>query len=155
MPRMLPAGLFPCLAATLCLAILSACATKPPATGGRYMVSTPQTAFYKYGPAQTFGPDFTLPKDTKVTMLQNSWGFARIMTDDGTAGYVSSDDLKPAPAEPPAAPTGSSRGVRTPTSGKPRHSNVPPTAGSPLFEAGDLPMPDNTAPPKPAPGFRF
>jgi len=151
---MLPAGLLPCFVATACLTMFPACATKSP-IGGRYVVSTHQTSFYKYGPAQTLGPDFSLPKGARVTMLQNSWGFARVMTDDGTAGYVSSDDLEPAPPEQPP-PAATSSHARPPSSSKPKHSNVSPTPGSPLFEAGDLPpLPSNAEPPKPAPGFRF
>jgi hypothetical protein len=154
MPRTTPAHFLSCLAILLCL---SACETNSHTSGGFYEVSAPQTGFYKYGPAQTFGPDFSLPRGAKVTMLQNAWGFARVMTDDGTAGYVASDDLKPALLPPTDLPTrtGSSGGIRIPPSGKPKRSNVLPTLGSPLFEAGDLPLPDNSQPPKPAPGFRF
>src|SRR5438105_959551 len=88
------------------LALLSACATKPVKPGTRYIVTAPKTAFYKYGPAQSFGPDTTLAQGTIVTMLESTWGFCHVMTETGLGGYVSSDDLKPAPPAPATpAPT--------------------------------------------------
>ena len=78
----------------LTAALLSACATKQVKAGTRYIVTAPKTAFYKYGPAQSFGPDTTLPHGTIVTMLESTWGFCHVMTDTGLGGYVSSDDLK-------------------------------------------------------------
>lgn len=151
-----PNVLLSCLAGLICLAGPSGCVSKPSTTGARFVVATSQTGFYKYGPAQTFGPDFTLPKDTKVTMLQNSWGYARVMTDDGTTGYVASEDLDPAPPEPPKPP-GSSSGVPIPssTAQKTKRSNVRSVPGVPLFDVSDLPFPDASEAPKPAPGFRF
>jgi uncharacterized protein YgiM (DUF1202 family) len=156
MPRTPLAIYLPCLAALICFAALSACAAKSSGSGGLYVVYARETGFYKYGPAQTFGADFTLPEGTRVTMLQNSWGFAHVMTADGTSGYVSSDDLRPAPLERTASTGSSSAGRNSSTAfNKLKHSYVRPTPGSPLFEAGELPLPENSEPPKPAPGFRF
>jgi len=146
---------FRCLAIFLSLTLCVGCATAPIPTGARAVVATFQAPFYKYGPAQTFGPDFLLSQGVTVTVLKRDWAYSRVMTDDGTAGYMSSDDLKPAPPPTPV-PKGSSSGVRIPTSGKPKASNVTPTRGSPLFEGGDLaPLPESGESPKPAPGFRF
>ena len=36
-------------------------------------------------------------------MLDHGYGYSHVMTDDGTDGYVSNDDIKPAPPEPAAA----------------------------------------------------
>ena len=155
MPGTPPALSFKCLAIALCLTLGVGCATAPIPTGARAVVSAFQAPFYKYGPAQTFGPDFLLSQGVTVTVLKRDWAYSRVMTDDGTAGYMSSDDLKPAPPPTPV-PKGSSSGVRIPTSGKPKPSNVTPTRGSPLFEGGDLaPLPEPGQDPKPAPGFRF
>ena len=74
------------------LTLLSACATKPVTAGSRYVITAPKTAFYKYGPAQSLGPDTTLLQGTIVTMLESTWGFCHVMTDSGLGGYVSSDD---------------------------------------------------------------
>ncbi len=153
--RMLRAPFLRCLVPLICLAALAGCETATGVSGGRAMVAVPTTAFYKYGPAQTFGPDFLLKQDTKVTVLKRDWAFTRVMTDDGTAGYIASEDLKAAPPEPPP-PTGSSSGVRTSSSGKPKRSNVSSTPGSPLFDMSDLPaLPPDDELPKPAPDFRF
>jgi len=154
MPRIPPALLLKCLVVPTCIAALAGCAATPVASGTRAVIAVPKAAFYKYGPAQTFGPDFLLSQDVKVTVLKRDWAFTRVMTDDGTAGYIASEDLKPAPPEPPP-PTGSSSGVRT-QSGKPKRSNVQSVPDSLLFDMSDLPaLPADTNTPKPAPNFRF
>ncbi len=147
----------------MCLAAFSACETNTVPSGSHYLVSAAKTAFYKFGPAQSFGPDFELNEGAKVTMLEHSFGFSRVMTEDGTAGFVATDDLKPAPPGPyttsPNTKTNYTVQLNRPRFEPPKstekHSNVPPTHGSPLFDAGDNPLPQNTEPPKPAPGFRY
>jgi hypothetical protein len=156
MARTLPAHLLKCLLIPMCLAALSGCSTAPASTGTRAMVAVPQTAFYKYGPAQSFGPDFLLTQNAKVTVLKRDWAFTRVLMEDGTAGYIASEDLKAAPPEPPPQARGSSSGVRTTSSGKPRRSNVQSVPDSPLFDMTDLPaLPAEAEPAKPAPDFRF
>jgi hypothetical protein len=147
------------LPAFLALALLAACATKQVKVGTRYMVTAPKTAFYKYGPAQSFGPDTTLPKGTVVTMLESTWGFCHVMTDTGLSGYVSSDDLKIAPpaaaTPPPKLATNTSRPQFSNV--RPKPSNIRPTPGGPLFDMSDLPMPlpDSSEPAGPKPKFRY
>ncbi len=146
----------PCLVALTCLAAFTACENTIP-SGASYVVAVPKAAFYKYGPAQSFGPDFSLDQDTRVTVLQHDMGFSRVTTADGTSGYVSNDDIKPAP---PATPTpqesATARARLKPVFGtKPKPSNVQPVPGSPLFENGDLPPLPEKSEPKPKPGFRF
>ena len=147
----------------LALALLSACATKPVVSGSRYIISAPTTAFYKYGPAQSFGPDTTLTRGTVVTMLESTWGFCHVMTSTGLSGYVASDDLKPAPASmQPAAtpkPEVAANASRQPQffSGRPKQNTIHPTPGGPLFDMSDvpLPLPDNTPESGPKPKFRY
>ena len=140
-----------------CALGLGGCATK--VTGpqsGYFLVSSPLAEFYKYGPAQSFGPDFTLKKGDKVLMLEKSWGFCRVMTDGGISGFISSDDIVPAPPEPAAvkkAPTGGSGGGRT-FFGRPKRSNVEPVPSDPLFNVNDVPLPLPDEPTKPKPKFR-
>ena len=145
----------------LMAALLSACATKQVKAGTRYVITAPKTAFYKYGPAQSFGPDTTLPQGTIVTMLESTWGFCHVMTDTGLGGYVSSDDLKLAPPAPPttAKPTlaGNSRQPQF-FSGRPKQNTIRPTPGGLLFDVNDTPMPlpdNNTPAPGPKPKFRY
>ena len=141
------------------LALLSACATKQAKAGTRYVITAPKTAFYKYGPAQSFGPDTTLPQGTIVTMLESTWGFCHVMTDTGLGGYVSSDDLKlapPAAATPNPTPADNSRKPQF-FSGRPKQNTIRPTPGGPLFDVNEAPMPlpDNNPPPGPKPKFRY
>ena len=141
------------------LALLSACATKPVTAGSRYVITAPKSAFYKYGPAQSMGPDTTLMQGTIVTMLESTWGFCHVMTESGLGGYVSSDDLKPAPpAATPPKPTlaGNSRAPQF-FSGRPKQNTYRPTPGGPLFDVNDAPMPTGPLdePPAPKPKFRY
>jgi hypothetical protein len=136
-------------------AMFGSCASGPAAPpGSRYIVTAPRAQFYKYGPAQTFGPDFVLVKGQKVTMVQHSFGYSRVTTDDDITGYVSSDEVAPAPPEPkpPSTPT-----PRVSVfSGRPKHSNVRGTPESPLFDVNDVPMPLPSDPPrKDDPKFRY
>ncbi len=85
------------LVTMICLAAFTACQTNDVPSGSHYVVATAKAPFYKFGPAQSFGPDFVLNEGAKVTMLEHSFGFSRLMTEDGTAGFVSTDDMKPAP----------------------------------------------------------
>ena len=156
MPHPRALTLLPLLTA---LALLSACTTKQVKAGTRYVITAPKTAFYKYGPAQSFGPDTTLPQGTIVTMLESTWGFCHVMTDTGLGGYVSSDDLKlapPAAATPAPAPGGNARSPQF-FSGRPKQNTIRPTPGGPLFDVNEMPMPlpDNNPPPAPKPKFRY
>ena len=157
MPQHRALTLLPLLTA---LALFSACATKSVKAGTRYVITAPKTAFYKYGPAQSFGPDTTLTQGTIVTMLESTWGFCHVMTDSGLGGYVSSDDLKLAPPAPAATPKPALAGnPRAPQfySGRPKQNTIRPTPGGPLFDVNEAPMPlpDNNPPPGPKPKFRY
>ena len=165
MPPLRPVALF--LLSAL-LGALGGCATKQVKVGSRYVVSTPKAAFYKYGPAQSFGPDTTLTKGTVVTMLESTWGFCHVMTDSGLSGYISSDDVKPAPAQAVAAaiPAPKPGGGAQPAkpqffSGRPKKNTYTPTPGGLLFDVNDVPLPisplDDPLPvgPKAKPKFRY
>jgi hypothetical protein len=135
------------LAAALAAAsLLAGCKSTPKAQqGGYFLISAQQAEFFKYGPAQSFGPDFMLSKGERVLMLDRSWGFSRVMTDSGVSGFVSSDQLEPAPAPPPEPtkpkPSRRSGGGGGFFFGKPRQSNVEPVPSDPLFNVNDVPLP--------------
>ncbi len=150
------------------LGALGGCATKQVKIGSPYVISAPKSAFYKYGPAQSFGPDTTLTQGTVVTMLESTWGFCHVMTESGLGGYVSSDDLKPAPpqtaaaATPPAkAGSGSKPAKPQFFTGRPKKNTYTPTPGGPLFDVNDVPLPIGplddapTPTPKSKPKFRY
>lgn len=130
------------------LAMLAGCAT----TGGgpgRYVVTSPKAPFYKYGPAQAFGADFALNRGQQLTVVENSFGFAKVTTDDGITGYMPSDDLAPAPPAPApqirAEPRVASRRAGGSGSATKRQPTVLDT-GLTLMEVNDLPLPTNAEP---------
>jgi len=157
--------LLPALVTMILLAAFSACESNNNVpSGSRWVVSVAKAPFYKFGPVQTFGPDFVLAEGAEVTMLEHSSGYSRVMTADGTSGWVSTEDLKPKPASYTTSRSVSTNYTTqlnrpifdTPSSSSvEKHSNVPSTKGSPLFDQGDAPLPQNSSPPKPAPGFRY
>ena len=151
-----------CLLAAV-LSFLPGCTTGGSAGSGRYVVTAPKSPFFKYGPAQAFGADFALNRGQFVTVTENSFGFSKVTTDDGIAGYMPSEDLIPAPPEPapqiratPRTASRRNRGEETFNGAgiKGSPSNIEP--GLPLFDVNDLPLPSNAGslkvePPAPNP----
>jgi hypothetical protein len=128
---------------------------------GRFMVAVNKSPFYKYGPAQAFGADFALNRGQQLTLVQRSFGFSKVMTDDGQSGYMPTEDLVPAPfVPPPATPpvlaarrkSGSSAGSGRLYSGPVRKSAPPQKleGATPLFDVFDVPLPSNPEPANPA-----
>jgi len=145
------------LAAGLACGSVAGCATtKGGGSGSAYQISSPKSEFYKYGPAQAFGPDMSLDRGQRVTMLQRQYGFSHVMLPDGTGGYVPTEDLAPAPPPPPTpkpvllASVGANRRVTRKT------SNVQ-ASGDPLFDINDVPSPPLPKDPEPSskPPFRY
>lgn len=164
--------------ATISLAaMMSGCNSMDAAANtGHYEVRV-DTPMFRYGPAQSFGPDFTLKQGQHVVLMRKEYGYSRIMTDEGQSGYVATEDIIPAKAPSIAA------GKRTPNQypGLPAHwqgRSILPSDGrgsqfsGPVQPAGALfspeelpPLPDsqggdrNPKPefryPKPKPGFRI
>lgn len=153
----------------LALVLASAgCASRSKLAGpasGFYLISAPTAEFFKYGPAQSFGADFILKKGERVTMLSRDWGFCRVLTENGVAGYVATEDIVAAPAPAPVKRIASTRGVPVPI-GLPRGGASSRTSrpsgeflGNPndaLFNVNDvpMPMPDDPPLPKLRPEFR-
>jgi len=61
----------------ICLAAFTACQTNDVPSGSHYLVATAKAPFYKFGPAQSFGPDFVLNEGARVTMLAFRMGALR------------------------------------------------------------------------------
>jgi len=130
---------------------LAGCATVGggPKTGA-CVVSSLRAEFYKYGPAQSFGPDLMLKKGDRVTMLERSWGFSKVLTENGVAGYVASEDLEVVPATAPTrfAAVGRrvpgaavSAGGMSPSRQNRIRNEVLGDPGDPLFNVNDVPLP--------------
>ena len=153
----LPADLKRCSHALLGALVLSSfgCATAPVIPPGTQCeVTGSHTAFYKYGPAQSFGADEIIPRGTTVTLLEREFGFSRVMRPNGLTGYVPTEDIQPMAPEPPAkkAPPRLTSNRKVGRSGSTvdgpiKRSNVQPTPGEPLFDVNDVPLPAKDAPP--------
>jgi hypothetical protein len=63
--------------------------------GKRCVVAVEHTPFYRYGPAQSFGPDFQLLRGNTILLLQRGFGFSQVLTDAGVVGFVPTEDLQP------------------------------------------------------------
>ncbi len=123
---------------------LAGCATNAPLLppGTSLVVNAPQTPVYKYGPAQSFGADYTLNYGTKVTLIERSIGYYRVMTDKGVTGYVATEDLDIIAPEPLKKLEPASTGTKRRTySGPIKRSDVQPIPSDPLFDIDDVPLP--------------
>lgn len=136
------------------LAWVAGCASDPVPPGSRFVVSAPFAEFYKKGPAQDVGfaqsgfdnylagqyagPDFQLPKGAAVTMLKRESGYSKVVTDNGVAGYVANEKLKPAPAVARNVPTE----VRPQRNIRERVRSVPPSRrNEDQLDLSDIPLP--------------
>ena len=135
---------------------LAGCSTEMAPAGSSFVVSTQRAQFYKYGPAQSFGADFVLPKGQRVIMLQRSFGFSKVMTEDGTSGWIASEELAPAPPLPRKSSLMAGRrgGSGRMYAGPRKSSKVDAVPGDPLFDMSDLPPPMTDEPALPKPDFR-
>jgi len=121
------------------------------------MVGVKKSPFYKYGPAQAFGPDFALPQGQRLTLIDQSFGFSRVMTDDGISGFMPTEDLVPATPEPApaAAPRMASRRGKSGSGGGDGFYTGPVRKSRPieriedappLFDVFDVPLPSDPEP---------
>lgn len=141
------------------LALVTGCATQPAPPGSRVVVSAPAAQFYKNGPAEDFtfvdhkfdnfgmeqkiGPDFELPKGTHLTLLKREFGYSRVVTDYGVAGYIANDQLAPAPAVARTTPPSSVGRGEGPFRNRDRTGNPRPPRKieEPPLDLNDLPLP--------------
>ncbi len=138
---------------------LAACASGPQIPpGSSCEITASRAPFYKQGPAQTFGADEMLAAGTRVTLIERSMGFSRVMLPNGVTGYVSNDDVSAVAPEvaPPAGSVVTNRKLdplftAPGRSSKPKRSNVQPTPSDPLFDVNDTPLPLKDEPPKATP----
>lgn len=143
------------LCAPLVSMLMSGCGASNPAGSPQagtvgpvhYIVTADTTSFYKLGPAQPGGPDLRLKKDQIVTLVEKRYGYSRIIDQDGDAGYVPTEDIAPAPNQPPVLAS------------SPRKSRGG-SQSAPVDYYGDqpndAPLPSKQPPSdQPAPSFRY
>ncbi len=135
------------MVALAAVVLVAGCAHGGSAGTGRYVVTATKSPFYKYGPAQAFGADFALNRGQKVTVVESSFGFAKVTTEDGIAGYMPTDDLSPAPPEPAPQVRSEARAAsrRVGSTTRPATYTEP---GAPVFDANDIPLPSHATPTK-------
>ena len=108
-----------------------------------YAVTAEQTPFYKYGPQQGNGPDTQLSRNTLMTLIRPSFGFAKVRLVDGEQGFVASDDIRVAPPQLVAAVT-----APTPSPIAPEpHIDL----NDPRYQPPPAPLPENLPEPTPIP----
>lgn len=129
---------------------------------GAYWVTAEFTPFFRFGPKQSTGPDLSLKKETRLTMAKRGFGFSEVVLEDGTAGWVGTDDIGPVPPEVLKAEQNlfaDTGGSNTGGSGKRPRSraiieyNDPDVQMPPPGE--DLILPDSDAVPVIKPEFRY
>jgi hypothetical protein len=160
---------------------LAACQTaatsktkKTTGEGEMFEVKAEFTPFYRTGPQQRGGPDLSLKRNRLVKMLKRGFGFSQVEVDDGTTGYVATEDLRPSAeegftspdpglfglsadpiqssaiverysvGEEPGAP-----GLQLQTNGPPSTLLFPPDAPLPVADPASAPAPSPS--PSPAP----
>ena len=127
------------ISSILSMFLVSGCALFPAAKAvpktDRYVVVAHQTPFYRYGPAQPDGPDFNLLAGQPLKLLKRDFGFSQVQTDTGKTGYVSTDDIGPAPPAPPEPAISKAK--------RPELSLPPPDFTQP----NDMALPANSPPP--------
>jgi len=149
-------------------ALLTGCAASKPGKGDMYYaVSAKMAQVYRFGPSQPTGADALLKQGQRIIMLRQEYGYSRVMTEDGLAGYIANDLIAPAPPpEKPHTMPGNIAWANLPPLPS-RGTSVPGVSSAnrailqsgPLFGEDPLPaLPDaegNPATAKKQPGFRF
>jgi len=146
--------------------LLAACAAGPAGVGARagdsYIVTSQHTLFYSYGPSQATGPDSALPRGQRLVMLSYGYGYSQIaIQGTGQTGYVSSDDISPAPPLPKPTPYSTPATAATPAAAAATRSHRPTVMDDAVLPAPgqnqSIPLPEFPAskPPPGSPSFRY
>lgn len=90
----------------------TAAATTPPPNAAsaavatpanRYKVTAASTSFYRLGPQQPNGPDLALKQGSRVTLIRRGFGYSQVQLEDGTSGFVGTEDVTKLTPEEAAA----------------------------------------------------
>jgi hypothetical protein len=124
------------LALPVLVGLLGCAAAGVARPGSRFAVAGGDSQFYKYGPAQAFGADATLPKGEKVTLIKQDFGFSQVRRENNETGYIATDALRLLPPDP-VRPTPKTVAAKR-RSGSPRAKPAP----EPQLDLTDLPSLD-------------
>ena len=104
-------------AAAVTVLLLAGCETVPlepsPNFVGDMVVATDYAQFFKLGPQQAGGADFSLRTSERVMLQRKEFGYSRVQLENGLVGYMANEDITPAPPEPKPTPGKRKSGSRT------------------------------------------
>jgi hypothetical protein len=110
-------------------------------SGKYYAVTTESAEFFHYGPQQGNGPDKRLPRDTLMTLIRPSLGYAKVKLATGEEGYIASDDIRIAPEALVVAATATPTPARRIDYPEPQ---LPTEAPTPDMEPTPIPTPSTS-----------
>lgn len=97
------------------------------------VVANDHAKFFKLGPQQAGGADFSLRSGDRVMLQRKEFGYSRVQLENELVGYMANEDIAPAPPETAARPRQRTRGSRSRDTGE-----------APAYEDdfADMPVPD-------------
>lgn len=94
----------PSIAALAVLLLAAGCETVPlepsPDFVGDMVVSMDYAQFFRLGPQQAGGADFSLRTGERVMLQRKEFGYSRVQLENGLVGYMANEDIQAAPPEP-------------------------------------------------------
>jgi hypothetical protein len=92
------------LAGLAAVLLVAACETTPlqPSDNfvGDMVVVTDYAQFFRLGPQQAGGADFSLRTGERVMLQRKEFGYSRVQLENGLVGYMANEDITAAPPEP-------------------------------------------------------
>jgi len=92
------------LAGLAAVLLVAACETTPlqPSDNfvGDMVVVTDYAQFFRLGPQQAGGADFSLRTGERVMLQRKEFGYSRVQLENGLVGYMANEDITSAPPEP-------------------------------------------------------
>ncbi len=92
------------LAGLAAVLLFAGCETTPlepsPDFIGDMIVSTDYAQFFRLGPQQAGGADFSLRTGERVMLQRKEFGYSRVQLENGLVGYMANEDIQSAPPEP-------------------------------------------------------
>ena len=67
---------------------------------GDMVVVTDYAQFFRLGPQQAGGADFSLRTGERVMLQRKEFGYSRVQLENGLVGYMANEDITSAPPEP-------------------------------------------------------
>ena len=92
------------LAGLAAVLLVAACETTPLQPSDNFVsdmvVVTDYAQFFRLGPQQAGGADFSLRTGERVMLQRKEFGYSRVQLENGLVGYMANEDITSAPPEP-------------------------------------------------------